>query len=78
MNSKKILTYYTDDMLKVLVGDIIELPNRKMEYNGKDIVEIMSINIVPEGYIMDLSDGYAITNCGDIFWKVKLVARKIL
>ena len=75
------LRYYTDNKCEVMLGDIIEFPDNKMNYNGTDIVSIDSIELSKtplEGYIFNLSDGKSVAYSGPNFWRAKLLARNLL
>lgn len=73
------LKYYYGDNPKVMLGDIIEFPDKQMMYNQTDLVGI--IGIKPDewgtGWKIKLSDGYEIMSGGSEFWKARLIARKI-
>ena len=73
-----MINYFTDDKLEVQVGDIIEFPNKKMQYDQTDIVGVMNIRYdALLGDMIKLSDGYEISTAGSEFWKAKLLARKV-
>ena len=73
------LKYFTEGRLEVMVGGIIEFPNKQMEYLQTDLVGI--VDIIDGGLLghkLKLSDGYEILVGGSEFWKAKLVARRII
>lgn len=74
------IKYYTDKHEEVKVGDIIEFPNKDMQYNCEDIVGVVRLKpsgLVQGDIILELSDGFEIYSSGSEFWKAKLIARKL-
>lgn len=60
---------------KVMIGDIVEYPNKQGVYDCSDIIGVTKI--LEDSHAVYFSDGKVMGIAGPNFWRLRLIARKI-